>query len=197
MKMPQFETERLIVRDFVDSDLETRRQMLIDAFGAAAAPPLEESADWMTWTRLNVRELARIYQPPFGDRAIVLKESGALIGSVGLVAQMVPWGVLPDYRAPGQPPHTFTSSEFGLFWAIESPYRGNAYAAEAAQPMIAFVFETLRARRVVAKTERLNLASQRVMIKLGMTIHHNPGPEPFWLEVVGVVNNPKLPAAEI
>jgi RimJ/RimL family protein N-acetyltransferase len=48
----------------------------------------------------------------------------------------------------------------------------------------------LRGRRIVAQTEKANLASQRVMEKLGMTLWHNPGSEPAWFETVGVLNNP-------
>jgi len=189
LNIPQLETERLIVREFVLADLDARRRLLLDAFGSA--PSIEESANWMTWTVLNGPELARLHQPPYGDRAVIVKSTGTLIGSVGLVPQMIPWGVLPNYRAPDEIPHTFTSPEFGLFWAIESPHRGNRYAAEAAQLIIDYVFNVLRACRIVATTAYHNHASQRVMTKLGMRIEHNPGKEPFWFQVVGVLDNPQ------
>lgn len=45
-------------------------------------------------------------------------------------------------------------------------------------------------QRVVATTERANVASQRVMQKLGMKVMINPLADPFWFEVVGVLENP-------
>ena len=54
-------------------------------------------------------------------------------------------------------------------------------------PAFAFAFTELSAARIVATTEHANLASQRVMQKLGMELRRNPLPEPPWLQVVGVL----------
>jgi len=191
MSIVRVETERLIVREFQDGDQAARRALIVDAFGH----PLSEADNnqWFTWTQLNYRALERLYQPPYGEYAVVGKATGTLIGSVGLVQSLIPWGVFDQYRAPDEPPYYLTSPEFGLFWAVDKTQRGQGYAAEAAQAIIDYAFQKLAARRVIATTEQVNAASQRVMRKLGMTVLRNPGDQPFWFEVVGVLNNPLHP----
>jgi RimJ/RimL family protein N-acetyltransferase len=81
------------------------------------------------------------------------------------------------------------SAEFGLFWGMLPAYQRNGYATEAAKGFTQHIFSLLNPRRLVATTERDNLASQAVMKKLGMTILTNPGDKPFWFEVVGVLEN--------
>lgn len=189
MNLPQLQTERLIIRDFTPEDAEQWRPLVKEGFDADFTPA--GAREFLTWQAGSYRLLATIYQPPYGDRGVVLRETGKLIGSVGLVPSMIPWGVFPEHRPEGTPPDTFVSPEFGLYWVIKSEYRGNGYAVEAAQPIIGFVFKTLRARRIIAQTEKSNLASQRVMEKLGMTLMHNPGTEPHWFQTIGVLNNPE------
>jgi RimJ/RimL family protein N-acetyltransferase len=48
--------------------------------------------------------------------------------------------------------------------------------------------------RIVATTHDDNDASIRVMRKLGMLIERNPYPDPPWLQVVGVLENPQAGA---
>ena len=139
---------------------------------------------------MNHQQLAGLDQPPLGDRAILLKETGALIGSVGFVPCLAPFAQLPnfDYYDPsvGQPYFTF---EVGLFYAISPIYQRQNFATEAALAMISYAFRELHLKQVIATTEYDNLASQRVMLKLGMTIEKNPLSEPLWLQVVGVLKN--------
>jgi RimJ/RimL family protein N-acetyltransferase len=47
----------------------------------------------------------------------------------------------------------------------------------------------MRLARIVATTERDNLASQAVMRHLGMRIHENARAEPDWFQVVGIAEN--------
>lgn len=187
MSPPTLETKRLTIRQFVPADQPPRLQLTREAFNPDYAE--SDNAAWLDWTIRNYRELARLQQPPYGDYAITLKEGGALIGSIGLVQSTIPWGVFRQHRK-SVTPNTFVSPEFGLFWAIMNDQQRKGYAHEAAQAMIAFIFGALRARRVVATTEHTNLASQRVMQKLGMSVLSNPGKDPFWFEVVGLLDNP-------
>jgi RimJ/RimL family protein N-acetyltransferase len=180
-------TQRLTIREYDEGDLQARHQLYVEAFGGTN--PIEATEAWLAWTILNYRALARLHQPPYGDYAVVLKESGEVIGSVGLVPSVVPWGVLPAFRIPDEPISYQVSAEFGLFWGILPAYQGNGYATEAARGFIQHIFSLLNPRRIVATTERDNLASQAVMKKLGMTILTNPGDKPFWFEVVGVLEN--------
>ncbi|MBX3064989.1 MAG: GNAT family N-acetyltransferase [Anaerolineae bacterium] len=190
MSLAPLSTERLLIREFTLADSEARRLLTEEAFGSAVSP--EQNDLWLRWTVLNYGELAKLYQPPYGDYAITLKDTGELIGAVGLVPAGVPWGVFEHHRAAGEPYHELVSPEFGLFWAVFKAHQKKGYAAEAAQAVIDFVFKVIHARRIIATTEHENLASQGVMRKLGMTVEHNPGSDPFWFQVVGVLDNPAM-----
>jgi RimJ/RimL family protein N-acetyltransferase len=181
--MPDFETERLIIREYTSDDLNSRHRLMVEAFGGKL--PRSQTESWLDWTIANYRELGRLYQPPYGDRAVILRESGATIGSVGVVPSVIPWGALDGETNPK------ISPEFGLFWAILPEHWGKGYAPEAAQPLIGYIFSEFNAQRIVATTEHDNLASQRVMLKLGMTIKRNPGTEPGWFQVLGVLSAPR------
>jgi ribosomal-protein-alanine N-acetyltransferase len=50
-------------------------------------------------------------------------------------------------------------------------------------------FAAFNPRRLIASTERTNIASQAVMRRLGMRMLSNPHPEPPWLQVVGVLDS--------
>jgi RimJ/RimL family protein N-acetyltransferase len=55
--------------------------------------------------------------------------------------------------------------------------------------MIAYGFEQLRLRRIVATTEHDNARSISVMRRLGMRLERNPRPEPAWFQTVGILDN--------
>lgn len=175
-----------MIREYVLSETEIHHRLMAEAF--ESDDTLEQTQTWMEWTVRNYRALESLYQPPYGDYAVILKETGGIIGSVGLVQTIVPWGVFPEYQTNGAV-DLRVSPEFGLFWAIFKDYRGKGYAGEAGKAIIDFAFKSIRARRIVATTEHDNHNSIRVMEKLGMTIKRNPGTEPFWFKVVGVLEN--------
>jgi RimJ/RimL family protein N-acetyltransferase len=191
MSIAPLETERLRIREFELADLEIYHRLKADAFGED--DPLDSTRSWLDWTVRNYRELEKLYQPPYGDYVITLRESGAFVGSVGLVQSLIPWNTLRD-EAPTE--EWFTTPEFGLYYAVFKTYRGQGYATEAAQAVIDQVFDTMHAQRIVATTEYDNVASQAVMRKLGMHLLRNPGREPEWAEVCGVLENPRFAAAE-
>ena len=92
------------------------------------------------------------YQPFEKDRvfelAIERKEDGTVIGLVGLICQ--------DH---GQ-------GEMG--WALGVEYRGQGYATEAARALMDYGFTSLGLHRIHADTNTDNLASRRIMERLGM-----------------------------
>lgn len=185
--MQPIETSRLIIREYTLSDLDAAHRLQVECFGADA-DSLDVTRDWLAWSVASYRNLARLYQPPYGDYLVALKDTGEAVGSVGLVSQGVPWRTLPDFQGDA-PRDGLVQPEYGLFWGIYPAYQRRGYAAEAAKAMIDFVFHGLHARRVVASTDRANIASQAVMKKVGMMVYHNPTNEPFWFEVVGVLEN--------
>ena len=68
--------------------------------------------------------------------------------------------------------------------------RVSVSASEAAQALITYGFGPLNLARIVATTEYENLASIGVMRRLGMHIERNPLPDPFYFQVVGVIEHP-------
>lgn len=187
------ETSRLAIRSFLPEDVPTIHRILDQTFGdgtlADNPEALEERRRWVQWSMLNHEWFPAIHQPPYGDRAIVLKATNELIGSVGYVPCLSPFGQIPAL-AHGEPSTDFTN-EFGLFWVIDPAHQGRGYATEAGQALIDYAFDKLRLKRIVATTEYDNEASQKVMRKLGMRIERNPLPEPAWFQVVGVLEKEK------
>jgi RimJ/RimL family protein N-acetyltransferase len=187
--LPVLETARLIVRPFALDDLEAAHALL-DHEAWQTGKSLAEREGWLRWCVMNYVELANLYQPPYGDRAVALKSSGELVGAVGLVPSYGPFGRLPSF---GRPPEATTSDRYepamGLFWATRTAHRRQGYAVEAARALIRFMFVEFNLRRIVAMTEYDNLASQAVMRKLGMSVERNPRPEPEWFQAVGVLGN--------
>jgi RimJ/RimL family protein N-acetyltransferase len=182
------ETERLIIRPFALADLAAIHAILNEAFGEV---PHAERQEWLEWTVRNDRALARLFQPPYGDRAVVLRATGAVIGAVGLVPSLGPFDRLPALRAHSSEPSTgLFTPEVGLFWVLAAAHRGHGYATEAARALVAFAFAHLHLKRIVAVTEEDNTASIAVMQRLGMTVQRHPDPAPEWFQVVGILDNP-------
>ncbi len=188
MSIPPLYTARLVIRQYRPADLAARHALMAEAFGSDDT--LEDTRRWLDWTIASYRELARLYQPPYGDYAVALRGDDVAIGSVGLVPAGVPWGALRGEAGP----HLITP-EFGLFWAIRTAHQRQGYATEAARALVEFTFAELNVRRLVATTEYDNSASQAVMRRLGMTLYHNPGPELPWFQVVGVLEHPAVAGA--
>lgn len=194
-EMPILESARLRIRPFVREDLEDVHRLLDIELREAdlrteKMETLAERARWLQWAVLNYDQLARLYQPPYGDRAIVLKPASLLIGACGFVPCLNAFEQLPGLAPGGVPvlPGHY-SAELGLFYAVSPAHQRQGYAAEAAQALVDYAFQRLHLRRVVATTSYDNTASQGVMRKLGMRIEHNPFPEPPWLQVVGILEN--------
>ncbi len=195
MPLPRFtlDAPRLTIREFVMDDLALYHPIANAGFGEIS---LDERRHWLEWQIMSYRALSELYQPPYGDRAIVLKQSGALIGSVGLVQSFSLFDRLPFFqtrRAVHSPAlHKLMSPEMGLFWLIDPAHQGHGYATEAARALIDYAFTEMNLKRIVATTAYDNHASIGVMRKLGMIIERNPDTEPEWFQIVGILENPAL-----
>ena len=184
MKIESLETARLRIRQFDQGDLDDCNRFRREVFGLDE--PAMRVRHWLKWTMDSYRELAQLGQPPYADYAVVLRDSGEFIGSAGIVPTVLPWGALK-----GDPSDSLLSPEIGLFWGILPAHRRRGFATEAAGALLEYLFHDLRARQVVATTERDNIASQRVMARLGMRLWRNPNEEPRWRQVVGQIANPR------
>ena len=193
MDTQSMETPCLIIRTFVPDDLPDIHRILDQAFGDGSkvedAVALAERRSWLTWSALNQEWLPKLDQPPYGDRAITLKATGAVIGAVGYVPLLDGFEQIPEL-ATSAAAGSYNTPEVGLFWAIDPLHQGQGYATEAARALIDHAFQTLRLKRILATTDYSNVASQRVMQKLGMKIARHPSPEPPSWGIVGILVRP-------
>ena len=191
------DTARLTLRPFQVNDSPELHRILNECFGAdPASDPqqaLAERHSYAHWSALSQEWFAKLHQPPYGERAVVLRASGALIGAVGLVPCLDRFEQIAGLRA-GLHDRGFSTTEVGLYWAIDPAQQRQGYAAEAARALIDYSFGTLNIPRIIATTEYDNMASQGVMRKLGMRSLRNPLPSPPWLQVVGVLENKPTPS---
>jgi RimJ/RimL family protein N-acetyltransferase len=190
------ETNRLMIRPFEMADLADIHRILdvelgeVD-FGSEGAQSLGDRRHWLEWSMLNYGVLEQLRQPPYGDRAVTLKDSGELVGAVGYVPLLAPFGQLPYFqRHNAGRVEPLAVSEVGLFYAVSPHYQRKGYAREAAFALVNHAFTTLRLKRILATTTYENEASMAVMRRLGMRVERNPLPYPPWFQVVGILENP-------
>ena len=190
--MPVLETERLWIRPFTIDDAETAYQVSasigwVDPDQTEAEQRAAE-AEYIQWLSLNHKQLALLYQPPYGDRAVALKETNRLIGKCGLVPYVAKLGVFPFF---GGQPNPKDTAAMGLMWAIGAAHQKQGFATEVARALIEYAFTSLNLDHIIATTEYDNIASQRVMEKAGMRLERNQFDEPPYLQVMGIAENPE------
>ena len=148
-KRPTLETQRLILRPFELSDA-LRVQLLAGDRAVAAAtkniPHPYEDGVAEKWIGLHAERFARSEEVVL---AITVKQSGELVGAIGLILKL-------DQE----------HAELG-YW-IGTPYWGRGYCTEAARAVLSYAFTELHLNRVHAHHFSNNLASGRVMQKIGM-----------------------------
>jgi len=147
-------TERVILRAWRDDDLPAFAKLNTDdrVMEHLLKPLTLSESD-----ALAARIRAHHAQHGFGLWAVEVPGVASFIGFVGL-------GV-PRFEAGFTP-----CVEVG--WRIASAHWNNGYATEAARAAVTFGFERCGFSEIVSFTVPENLASRRVMEKLGMT--HNP-----------------------
>lgn len=62
----------------------------------------------------------------------------------------------------------FAPQTYEVGWVLHPAFHGQGYATEAAHALLRYGFETLRLHRIIATCQPENVASYRVMGKLGM-----------------------------
>ena len=185
-RIPTLETERLIIRELTMDDLESISNVLNKSFGWEM--PITERQRWLQWTVLGYEMFSMLGQPHYGERAIVLKETGEIIGAVGIVPYLDTFNKVAVFQRALNFPAT---AEVGLFWAIDPAHQRNGYAPEAARAVMEYLFTHEKLGRIIATTGYENLPSQKVMEKLGMTVQRLEEPQLPDQFVVGVLVNDK------
>jgi [ribosomal protein S5]-alanine N-acetyltransferase len=101
----------------------------------------------------------------FSFGAVVERTTGTVIGDAGLIRLA--------FRGP----------EVELGYRLKVPYWGKGYATEVARAWLAYGFDELALDRIVGVTNPDNVASQRVLEKIGMhregTTTYGEGEEVF------------------
>ncbi|HWW90863.1 MAG TPA: GNAT family N-acetyltransferase [Solirubrobacteraceae bacterium] len=151
---PELRTERLLLRRWRTSDLEPCAAMnadprVMENFPAALSR--RESDAFIE------RMEACFEDCGYGLWALELPGEASFIGCVGLLAV--------GNELPFAP-----AVEVG--WRLAPAHWGTGLAAEAASAAIAFAFDRLRLRELVAYTAERNVRSRRLMDRLGMS--HDP-----------------------
>lgn len=142
------ETERLYLREMEQSDFEDLCKILKDEETMAAYEGAFNDTEVQEW--LN-KQLSRYQKYGFGLWAVVLKETGEMIGQCGLTMQQ--W----KDRELLEVGYLFQR----LYW-----HKG--YATEAAKACKKYAFEVLNADEVCSIIRDTNIASQKVAIRNDM-----------------------------
>lgn len=151
--MPQiieFETERLFMRQWRESDLVPFAQLNADPRVMEFFPALLDRAQSDAIAERCTRLIA---ERGWGFWAVELKQSGAFLGFVGLH--------VPSAELPFSP-----CVEIG--WRLAYPYWGKGLATEAAKESLRVGFELLQLPEIVAFTALGNARSRAVMQRIGM-----------------------------
>ena len=158
-------TDRLRLRRFVPADLrdylayQTHPESL--RYLSTAAPKTEaEAIDYLQ--RQSALEI--------GDEggwlgfAVELRSAGRMIGEVGVYLQ--PRKASPLQAGQPTPPEYAGQGDIGS--SLHPDYWRQGYATEAARALLAYVFEERRLHRVTSGCDARNVASFRLMERLGM-----------------------------
>ena len=179
-RMPDLHDDHILVRPFVASDTAA----VAAIFGMESA----QAQAWLAYNIANEQTLARLDQPPYGERAIVRRSDDVVVGAIGLVPCVDVYGQVGIGANDGH-----THAEVGMFWHVIDAYRRHGYATAAARLLLAYACSSLGLRRIIATTEYDNVASQAVMRRIGMELRTNPQSTPAWLQVVGVYEPQRQP----
>ena len=148
------QTQRLILREWTDDDLEPFAALNADPNVMEFLPALltrEQSDEMAARIRTHFQERG------FGLWAVEVRGGAKFIGFVGLT--------VPRFEA-----HFTPCVEVG--WRLAAEHWGQGYAPEAARAALEYGFRELKLTEIVSITVPHNLKSRRVMEKIGL--RHDP-----------------------
>ncbi len=155
------ETPRLVIRPVEPDDWRAVHAYASDPAAMTYIPGGAMSED-------QVRAFVGANQGDEAKVAIVLRSEGRLIGHL----PFHPW---------------YAPRIYEIGWVFHPRYHGRGYATEAAAALLRHGFETLGLHRIIATCQPENVASWRVMEKLGMVREAHfrkvfPVDEATWLD---------------
>lgn len=143
------ETKRLLLREMNESDFDALCKILCDEetmYAYEGAFSDQEVGEWLD------RQLSRYREFGFGLWAVVLKETGMMIGQCGLTMQ--PWK---------------NDEVLEIGYLFQRNFWHNGFATEAAIACKKYAFEVLKADEVCSIIRDTNIPSQKVAERNGMT----------------------------
>lgn len=147
---PILETERLLLRRFTPHDVDDLlRQVYSDPETMRYLPGGKPCSREQT-EQMVQRFIEHWEHHGFGAMAIIHRANRQLIGQIGL--QFIPGEAAVE-----------------IFYAIARPYWGKGLTTEAARAALVYGFEKAGLDSIMAVAVPDNIASQRVMQKIGMT----------------------------
>ena len=150
LKLPEIETERLLLRQFTPADLELYTERIFADPDVTRFLPKRDISPRERAGRVLKYFGEHWQKHGFGDWAVTAKADGELMGHCGL-------NFVPEV------------GEVEVEYALAKAYWGRGIASEAARASLKFGFETLRLPRIIALADPQNIASWRVMEKVGLT----------------------------
>ncbi len=148
--VPVLETQRLRLRGWKEEDLDLLAEWSADEETMryiGRGNTMNRAQTWNSLAWLAGHWVLKGY----GEWAVTLRESGRLIGRIGLI---YPEG-WPDLE---------------LVWLLDRGYRGHGYATEAAAAARDFAFRELGADRLISLFYPQNEASMRVSQRVGESL---------------------------
>jgi RimJ/RimL family protein N-acetyltransferase len=147
---PELETNRLVLRHWRESDLETWIQMGSDSKVMEFFPATLSRAESLAMAE---RISDRLITQKFGLWAVEVKSGEPFIGFIGLSHQDV-----------GLPIGSFV--EIG--WRLKPSSWGNGYATEGARRVLQYGFAECDLEITYSMTSRINIPSRKVMARIGL-----------------------------
>ena len=144
-----FETKRLILREYRESDLDSLYQIISDPVTMKYYKKpysYEDSKRWINWNLNNYKEYG------FGLWAIVLKETNEFIGDCGITMQKIDGNLLPE-----------------VGYHIDKKYHRIGLGYEACQVVMSWFFENTKYEDLYSYMTKENVGSYSLAIKNGMT----------------------------
>lgn len=144
------QTDRLTLRTWEDSDTTPMTQINLDK---QVHQFLGVVADRQQTQAMITRWIKHYQEKGYSLYAVELKASHELIGFIGIIT--------PNFEA-----HFTPAIEIG--WRLSSKHWNQGYATEGAKAVLQYAFTQLGLEEIVSFTATTNLASQRVMQKIGL-----------------------------
>ncbi len=161
MERNTFETERLLLRPWQESDAEA-------LYKYAANPNVGPIAGWPPHTSIeNSRDIIRSVLSAPESYAVVLKETGEAVGSIG---------IMTERSETNSAKMVDNECEIG-YW-IGEPYWGQGLIPEAVRELLRHIFEDLHLSAAWCGYYDGNEKSRRVQEKCGFIYSHTEDEKP-------------------